>query len=398
MIFSSSDITSLIGGDPIIKAICDIEIVDARPALKAGSGVVIYIKRYPELSEFEAKWDIWIIDYDNEPVDIVIRQLRKLLPQFTILEEGAIIKASTTELRSEKTESEIKAEPVLPQKDPYEEKFQDLIQSIEDRMLLVGPGRPGKDGKDGRDGVPGRSGRDGRDLVATDAELNDLKDVFVPSPDRGQFLMFDGASWIARYVPQIFSGGGGGGSSGGNGGGTSMPEPPSDGRYYVRQVAGGSGQWVDLLTAMNSVLDGGDFDGIEIKGDARSVVITGYSSALRIIKTIYGDTGSASISGNESSFIFNRVLSAGTGQFTVQPIIADIDADRLINTETGSVAVTGIDATINTSRKISAQVGSFVLSGNDASINTGEASTFFGDWAAQNYGYDSFIYPEWWAE
>lgn len=68
--------------------------------------------------------------------------------------------------------------------------------------------------------------------------------------------MFDGASWIARYVPQIFSGGGGG-SSGGDGNGTSMPEPPSDGRFYLRQVNNGAGQWIDLLTAINSLyLDG----------------------------------------------------------------------------------------------------------------------------------------------
>lgn len=296
MIFSSSDIEKLVGGDPIIRAICSVEIVDAKPALRAGDGVVIYIKRYPDLSEFEAKWDIWIIDYDNEPVDVVIRQLRTLLPQFTVIEEGAIIKASTTELRSDKTESEIEKEDDDDEDDdPYEERFQDLLQSIEDRMLLVGPGRPGKDGKDGADGKDGRDGRDGEDLVVTDAELNDLKDVFVSDANRGQFLMFDGASWIPRFVPQVFSGGGAG-STEGSGGGDAIPEPPSDGRFYVRRNSGGEAQWVDLLTALNLLpVDAGDFDGRNI--------------ALRV--------GGFNVNGSNATFVKGKILTGEVASFDV---------------------------------------------------------------------------------
>lgn len=398
MIFSSADIRDIIGKDPIFRSIATVKIVDNKPPLEAGSGVFVYVKRYPTVTEFEATWSIWIVDFDNEPIDLLIRQLRGLLPQFTIIEEGAIVKATTTELLSDKTETEPALKEVEVVNNDYESKIDELIQSVEDRMLLVGPGRPGKDGKDGKDGSPGKDGLDGKDLVATDAELNDLKDVFVPSPDRGQFLMFDGASWIARYVPQVFSGGGGGGTANGGGGGTSMPEPPSDGRYYVRQVSDGSGQWVDLLTAMNSVLDGGDFDGINLNGQARSFAVTGYSSALRIIKTIFADSGANSVSGGNSTFLFNRVLTAGVGQFTVQPVIADIDADRSILASGSSFTVTGVSAQIKPARRFVAQTGSFNVTGSDSSTGSGSASGFYSDWSAQNYGYDSFIYPEWWAE
>jgi hypothetical protein len=398
VIFSSSDIERLIGDDPIIKAICDIEIVDAKPALKAGSGVVIYIKRYPELSEFEARWDIWIIDYDNEPVDVVIRQLRKLLPRFTLIEEGVIIKASTTELRSERTETEIKIEPVAVTEDPYEEKFQDLLQSIEDRMLLVGPGRSGRDGRDGKDGINGKDGIDGKDLEVTEVELGDLNDVFISDANRGQFLMFDGAGWIPRFVPQVFSGGGGGSSEGGGGDGT-MPEPPDDGRFYLRQVNNGAGQWVDLLTALNALyLDGGDFDGRRVKTSTGNYVVTGYSSSRYIIKTLPADRGTFIASGENGSFLFDRILKADSVDLIVAGSPATISASRIVTADAASFTVTGQSGDDIIGYRILGAVGNIDLTGSDGQIRYNEPDVqFYGDWAAQNYGYLSEVYPDGWA-
>lgn len=372
MIFSSSDIEQLIGGDPIIRALCSVEIVDSKPALRAGDGVVIYIKRYPDLSEFEAKWDIWIIDYDNEPVDVVIRQLRTLLPQFTVIEEGAIIKASTTELRSEKTESEIEEEDDDKEEDdPYEERFQDLLQSIEDRMLLVGPGRPGRDGKDGADGKDGEDGRDGEDLLASDAELNDLQDVFVSDANRGQFLMFDGAGWIPRFVPQVFSGGGAGSTEGGggSGGGGTMPEPPSDGRFYLRQVTGGAGQWVDLLTALNSLtLDAGDFDGRSFDASRGQLSVTGFASFLKIIKTFYADSGTFISTGEPASLLLNRVFSLDVGSVDTAASDANILIGRNIIASPGSFEITGLSSDDIISYRILAGTGSVLLTALDAAL------------------------------
>lgn len=258
MILSASDIYALLTRDPILGALATVRITDRRPPLEAGNGVYIYIKKYPAVEEFEATWNIWIVDYDENPLDVVIGQIRRLLPRFTILEDGAIIKATTTELRTDRTETEpapVKPELAIPTVQDLDSKFDDLRQSIEDRMLLVGPGRPGRDGAkgaDGKDGRDGRDGKDGADLLATEAKLDDLKDVYVGDAKVGNVLTFDGTDWVARSVPRILKGSSAGGS---------MPEPPDDGRFYVRTIGVSGGEWVDLLTAIQSLnLDAGDFD------------------------------------------------------------------------------------------------------------------------------------------
>lgn len=206
MILSSSDVYSLFTRDPIVSAIATVRIVKGRPALEAGSGVYIYIQEYPIVQEFTATWPMWIVDYDEEPLDVVLSQIKKLVPNFQITKTGAFIHASTTDLRIENTKTKPKQK--LPDRLTIDlnEKFRELQQSIEDRMLLVGPGRAGRDGRDGppgKDGRDGQDGRDGKDLQATDVELGDLKDVFVSDAKNRQFLMYDGSSWIPSFVPQI---------------------------------------------------------------------------------------------------------------------------------------------------------------------------------------------------
>lgn len=213
MITSSSDIYRSLAGDALISAIAKVRIIDGAPSLRPEDGTIIYVSKYPKDSEFEATWFLWIIDFDNEPLDVVISQIRKLFPGFEVLEDGAILKGALREIKTTRTE----LAPVKPQAisiEPYlealNEKFEELRESIEDRMLLVNSGRPGRDGKDGKDGSPGRDGRDGRDLVATEANLNDLNDVFVDDAKKGQVLTYDGDTWVSKFVEQSLGGGGGG--------------------------------------------------------------------------------------------------------------------------------------------------------------------------------------------
>lgn len=248
MILSASDIYALLTRDPILGALATVRIVAGRPPLEAGNGVYIYIKRYPAVEEFEATWSIWIVNYDQDPLDLIVSQFRRLLPRFTILEDSEIIKATTTELRTEKTVLEpppAKPEPEIPTIQDLDSRFENLSQSIEDKMLLVGPGRAGKNGRDGKDGRDGRDGLNGQDLSATETELGDLKNVFVDDAKRGQFLMFDGADWISRSVPQILKASGSG-----------IQEAPDDGGYYVRQ----NGSWVNLINVLQTFEpNGGSF-------------------------------------------------------------------------------------------------------------------------------------------
>lgn len=251
MILSAADIRDLIGGDPVLRLIARTRIVDGKPPAEAGSGVAIYVDRYPRTNEFEATWKIWLVDFDGEPLDIVIEQLRKILPRLQIISSGVITELETTELKSDNTQIK-PVENVNTSRvnfESFERRFQELVESIQDRMLLVGPGRPGRDGRDGRDGS---DGRDGRDIEKTETELGELKDVDTVDAKEGQFLMFDGVSWVAKFIPQIFNYASGSGSGGGG-----IQEPPNDGNYYVRI----NGDWIELREAINNLnLDGGDFN------------------------------------------------------------------------------------------------------------------------------------------
>lgn len=254
MILSASDIKAVLTGDPVIRLVAKALIVDGKPKLGNGSGVVIYIDRYPIVDEFQARWKIWIIDYDNEPIDLILQQMRALLPGFAVISDGVITEAETVEIRSEDTQRKPEQQTQsIVNFSAFEKRFQDLVESIQDRMLLVGPGRAGKDG---RDGVDGRDGRDGRDLVATDTKLGDLLDVDDEGAKEGQFLMFDGIRWVARFIPQVYKyAGGGGGTGGGEGGG--IADVPSDGNYYVRK----NGQWFTLVSALQELgIDAGNAD------------------------------------------------------------------------------------------------------------------------------------------
>lgn len=190
-----------------------VRVVDQRLPAEVENGVFVYVKKYPSVEEFEATWDIWIVDYDGDPLDVVIAQMRKLLPRFTVVEDGMITRVTTTELRTPKTE--IKPTPIGPESQiptisDLDSRFNELREIIQDQMLLVGPGRPGRNGKDGKDGNDGRDGKDGtdgKDLDATETDLGDLRDVYVADAKRRQFLMFDGSSWVPSFVPQIVKGG-----------------------------------------------------------------------------------------------------------------------------------------------------------------------------------------------
>lgn len=249
MILSAADIKDLIGSDPLLKLLARVKIVDNKPPAEAGTGAVIYINRYPQELEFEVSWKIWIVDFDGEPIDIIVRQLRKLLPKVSVSNSGIVTELSTTEIKTVNTQLK-PSEAAVSDASALEflnRKFEELAENIEDRMLLVGPGRAGRDGRDGRDGT---DGRDGRDISATDTELGELKDVETSEAKAGQFLMFDGISWVSRFVPQVFKYAGGGGGGG-------IEEAPEDGNYYVRK----DGAWVELRTAINDLnLDGGNFN------------------------------------------------------------------------------------------------------------------------------------------
>ena len=275
MILSSADILRILGGNEIIRLSANLSITDGKPGLSGREGIYIYVERFPVAQEFEATWTLYI--ESDEETDLVLAEIRRLLPKVEV-KPGLLTIITTTDFRSESTQTAPAAPTVkTAQVDltQYEERFQGLVEDVQDQMLLVSSGRNGKDGQDGRDGV---DGRDGRDIEATQTELFDLKDVSgSPIPlEKGQVLTWDGSKWTNLYVRQTttyVNGSGGSGSGGGAGNGqinsdtiTSDTAPTvredgkgalrdgdtwwkSDtGQFFVYYADGDSGQWVEIET------------------------------------------------------------------------------------------------------------------------------------------------------
>jgi hypothetical protein len=255
MILSSADILGILGGNEIIRLSAKLSIVDGKPALSGREGIYIYVNRFPTLQEFEATWQIWI--ESDEEDDLIVAELQRLLPRVQVA-RGLMTTVSTTEFRSESTQAAPEAsEAKTAQADltQYEERFQSLVEDVQDRMLLVTSGRAGKDGQDGRDGV---DGRDGKDLVATEAKLFDLQDVeqSVLAMEKGQVLTWDGVKWTNLYVRQVMSAGGPAGGS------TNTPV----------QVLGTTIQWRYHSTAHEIEPDPGDFHTDNADGELATVL------------------------------------------------------------------------------------------------------------------------------
>lgn len=208
MIYSSADIYRLLASDAIIGASADIKITESGLSLVPQDGIVIYIAKYPEIEDFEARWHLWIVDFDNEPLDVVVDRVRRLLPSFVPFSEGSIIHGTVLEFRTSKTDIEVKIQTADHNLyiDQLEKRFNQLEQSIQHKLLFATLDSRSKDGINGKDGEDGRDGRDGRDIVATDAEIEDLKNVQVEDPKKDQVLTFDGSNWTNKFSTQHYSG------------------------------------------------------------------------------------------------------------------------------------------------------------------------------------------------
>jgi hypothetical protein len=216
MILSSADILRILGGSEIIRLSAKIKVVDGKPALSGAEGLSISVERFPKIDEFEATWTLYVESDGSEPDDLVLAEIRRLLPSVTI-SEGLLTTVTTTDFLSENTQRAPEAPKAAERQvvsSEYEERFQSLVEDVQDQMLLVGSGRPGKDGLDGRDGV---DGKDGRDISATETDLEDLQNVEerIPKQD-GQVLTWKDGTWQNLFVrsSRSVSGGGAGTSNG----------------------------------------------------------------------------------------------------------------------------------------------------------------------------------------
>ena len=223
-------------------------------------GPSIGILGIPTVEGFEAEWKLSVIGLTKSETEQVANALGQIFPgaAFTFNGEQIAVRifslATKEVLESLEEQKKIKAD---------EERTKRLDSAIDHASKLTSgaDGRTGERGERGPQGLQGeigpagRDGRDGRDIDATETELGELKDVFVPDPKIGHVLTWDGASWVSQFVPQVYKYAGGGGTSESGGG---IEEAPQDGNAYLRRN-GGWISFVDLL-ALSSDIDAGNFD------------------------------------------------------------------------------------------------------------------------------------------
>jgi len=213
-IASAESIRRAILADALLSAIIDsIEInATGRPPVALGaSGAVIDV---PIIDGLEAVWRLKIIGLTIDEIGQVSDALHSLFPGAEIDPGVSGIDVRLFSLVTEQVRRAVKDAEVR-------QREQQRDKTIQDAVLFAKSLRDGKDGLRGDQGERGLQGergpigppgRNGKDLIATEVVLNDLKDVFVPDPVVGHVLMWDGSTWVSRYLPQIhkYAGGGGG--------------------------------------------------------------------------------------------------------------------------------------------------------------------------------------------
>lgn len=215
-IASAESIRRAILADALLSAIIDaIEINrSGKPPISMGaSGAILDL---PLIDGLEAIWSLKIIGLTFEEISQVSDALHSLFPGVEVDPGVSGLNAKLYSLVTDQVRQAVKDAELRRRE---EARDQSILEAVAYAKNLKdgkdgASGKQGEQGPQGERGPAGRDGRDGRDLVATEAELNDLKDVFAPDPVVGHVLMWDGSTWVSRYIPQIYKYAGGGGGGG----------------------------------------------------------------------------------------------------------------------------------------------------------------------------------------
>ena len=218
-ISSAESIRRAILADALLREIFEKVEVNTSGLAPIALGPSIGILGIPAIEGFEAEWKLKIIGLTESETEQVANALGRIFPgaSFGFKNDQLSVRifslATKEVLESVEQQKKIKAD---------EERTAKLDSAIDyaSKLKSGSDGQRGERGEQGPQGLRGEigpqglPGRDGRDLVATEAVLDDLKDVFVPDPKIGHVLTWDGASWVALFVPQVYKYAGGGGGSG----------------------------------------------------------------------------------------------------------------------------------------------------------------------------------------
>jgi len=217
-ITSAESIRRAILADALLREIFEKVEVNTSGLAPIALGPSIGILGIPAIDGFEAEWKLNIIGLTQSESNQVAEALDRIFPGSSFGFTGEKISIRIYSLVTKEVLESVEQQKKIKQD---EERVKKLETAIDYASKLQSgadgqrgeKGERGLQGLRGEPGVPGRDGRDGKDLVATEVDLNDLKDVYVPDPKVGHVLTWDGANWVALFVPQRYKYAGGGGGT-----------------------------------------------------------------------------------------------------------------------------------------------------------------------------------------
>lgn len=214
-ITSGESIRQAILADLFLREIFEKVEVNTSGLAPIALGPSVGILGIPSIDGFEATWALQVIGLTKDEENQIIEALLKKFPGATVSLNKGILNFQVFSLVTEEVLQAAEQQKKLKEDS---ERIKGLERAIDYASSLKSGidgqrgerGAQGERGARGEMGPPGPAGRDGRDVLATDAELNDIKDVYVPDPKIGHVLTWDGANWVALFVPQVYKYAGGG--------------------------------------------------------------------------------------------------------------------------------------------------------------------------------------------
>lgn len=219
-ISSADSIRLALQKDALIASILETISIDLSGRAPIALGPSAAIKKTPSIDGLEASWYLEFIGLTGEESSIIADSIRALFADSEVSFTSSKLVVRIYSLVTPQLKAFI-------EQAKEEEKNLDRVKRVESAIStakavkdgrdgstgLRGPeGLQGPPGKAGDRGLQGLPGKDGKDLIATDADLNDLNDVYVEESKAGQVLTYDGTGWVSRYVPQVYKYAGGGGA------------------------------------------------------------------------------------------------------------------------------------------------------------------------------------------
>jgi hypothetical protein len=194
-----------------------------------------------------------------------------------------------------------------------------------------------------------------------------------------------------------------------------------DGRIRIGSVVRKFDYALELLTEVEPLVVTLGITAARVKllaSEAGAVTVSGQTAALVRRYRMVSAAGSFALSGFGAGSVRDYAIGTNAGTFTTIGQEAALVAERLpLIAEAGAFTLDGEDATLRAVQPLPAEVGTFTLEGEAANfirqlkldgaaaslVLTGNAAQlfvndYFSSWATQTYGFESLVYPDWWAE